>query len=132
MAADRTLIEKTFAALRERTDEGDWNAWVELFAEDCTFLNSMLTEPIKGRAALRAFATAWPRVVNRPEWTAIEGDRLVVGWNERQETMADDAAPYRGISTFVFGDDGLVRAYEGMFDTAAVAAAMGAPRSESR
>jgi hypothetical protein len=63
--------------------------------------------------------------VNRPEWAVIDGNRLVVGWNERQVSMADDAPPYRGISTFVFDDEGLVRDYEGMFDTAAVAAAIG-------
>jgi hypothetical protein len=37
--------------------------------------------------------------------------------------MRADAPAYRGISTFVFDDDGLVTSYEGMFDTAAVAAA---------
>ena len=121
---ERAKVEQAFEALRLATDEGDWNAFVDLFAEDGTFVNSLLPEPIKGREALRAFAAQWPRVVNRPEWVVIEGNRLVVGWNERQEAMAQDAPPYRGISTFVFDPDGLVRAYEGMFDTAAVLAAM--------
>ena len=57
-----------------------------------------------------------------PEWVVIEGNRLVFGWNERQETMRQEAPPYRGISTFVFDDDGRIASYEGMFDTAQVAA----------
>ncbi len=62
----------------------------------------------------------------RMPWVVIDGNRLAVGWNERQEGMADDAPAYRGISTFVFDDDGLIASYEGMFDTAAVASPVGA------
>jgi len=65
-----------------------------------------------------------PVIMNVTEWVAIDGNRLVVGWNERKEPMREDAAPYRGISTFVFNDDGLVAAYEGMFDPAKVASAL--------
>ncbi len=127
----RTKIEETYEALRRRSDEGDYEAWVDLFAENCTFINSMLKEPIKGREALRALVAQWPKVVNRNEWVVIDGNRLAIGWNERQESMADDAPAYRGISTFVFDDDGLIASYEGMFDTAAVAAAVGASQSSS-
>jgi hypothetical protein len=58
--------------------------------------------------------------VNRLEWVVVDGNRLVCAWNERLRT---DAPVYRGFSTFVFNDDGLIASYEGMFDTAAVAAA---------
>ena len=126
MGIDRLTIEKAFEGMRADVDAGDWDAWVNRFAEDGTFVNSLLEEPIRGREALRAFAAHWPRVTNRPEWVVIDGERLVVGWNERQESMADDAPPYRGISTFVFDADGLVKQYEGMFDPAAIAAAVGA------
>jgi hypothetical protein len=98
---------------------------VDLFAKDCTFINSLMKEPIKGREALRARAAQSPKIENRTEWVAIDGNRLVVGWNEREEGAADDAPAYRGISTFVFGSDGLVRDYEGMFDPAAMAAVLG-------
>ena len=54
----------------------------------------------------------------------IEGNRLAVGWNQRQQSMPADRPPYRGISSFVFDDDGLVKSYEGIFDTAAVVAAL--------
>ena len=47
----------------------------------------------------------------------------MAGWNERQEGQRADSPAYRGISTWVFDDDGLVASYEGFFDPAAVAAA---------
>ena len=76
------------------------------------------------REALRSLFAAWPsKVVNRPEWVVVDGNRLVVAWNERNSEVRADAPTYRGFSTFVFNDDGLVASYEGMFDTAAVAAA---------
>lgn len=40
--------------------------------------------------------------------------------------MRASAPPYRGISTFEFDEDGLISRYEGMFDTAAVIAAVNA------
>ena len=123
MGIDRAKIESAFAEFRRLNDSGDWSALADLFADDCTFINSALSEPIRGREALRSFAVQWPKVVNRPEWRAIDGNRLTVGWNERQEGMRADAPAYRGFSTFVFDDDGFVTSYEGMFDPAAVAAA---------
>lgn len=120
---DRSAIEAAFAALHEQMTQPDWNGFVDLFAADCTFLNSALPEPVRGRENLRAVASKWPRVTNVVEWTAIDGNRLAVGWNERQEHMSPSATPYRGISTFVFDADGLVAEYEGMFDLAAVARA---------
>lgn len=118
MALPRDRVEATYARVRSAMDANDWDAFVDQFAEDATFVNSVLPEPIRGREALRAFARHWPRVVNRPEWMVIEGNRLAVGWNERQETMPPEMPPYRGISTFEFDDAGRVRAYEGIFDTA--------------
>jgi hypothetical protein len=123
MGMDRGKIEAAYREIRRLTDSCDWNGWADLFAEDGTFINSTLEEPIRGRAALRSFAADWPStIVNRAEWVVVDGNRLVVAWNERQR---DDAPAYRGFSTFVFNDDGLVESYEGMFDTAAVVAAIG-------
>ena len=123
MGIERAQIEAIFAKIREVGVHGDYNKLVDLFAEDGTFLNSMLPAPLQGREALRRMVAEWPPVDNRPEWWAIDGNRLIFGWNERQEGMGADAPAYRGISTYVFDDDGLVKSYEGMFDTAAVAAA---------
>jgi hypothetical protein len=38
--------------------------------------------------------------------------------------MGESAPRYRGISTLVFDEDGLIRECEGMFDTASVVAAI--------
>ncbi len=124
MGMDRGKIEAAYAGLRRLTDIGDWNGWADLFAEDGTFVNSIHAEPICGREALRSVAVAsWPRFENRVEWVAIDGNRLVVGWNERHGGMRADAPAYRGIVTIVFNDDGLIASHEGIFDTAAVVAA---------
>ena len=124
MGIERGKIEAVYSEIRRLTDIRDWNGWAELYAEDATFVNSMLEEPLCGREAIRSFASAWPStLVNRPEWVVVDGNRLVFAWNERQRA---DAPAYRGFSTFVFNDDGLISSYEGMFDTAAVVAATAA------
>ena len=122
MGIDRARIEEAHRNIQRATEQADWSAWADLFSEDTTFVNSMLEEPLRGREALRSFAAHWPStLINAPEWTTIDGNQLAVGWNERQHP---DAAAYRGISTFVFDDDGLVESYEGMFNTAKVVAAI--------
>lgn len=118
----RSLIEATIATSRAATDAGDWDAFVECFAENGRFMNSALTAPLEGRETIRAFAKSWPRVVNREEWRMIDGARFSIGWNERKYDGPEDAL-YRGISTFVFDADGRILDYEGVFDPAKVAAA---------
>lgn len=121
MGIERGKIEAVHSELRRLVEICDWNGWADLFAEDATFINSMLEEPICGREAIRSFASNFPStLVNRLEWVVVDGNRLVFAWNERQRA---DAPAYRGFSTFVFNDDGLIASYEGMFDPAAVAAA---------
>ncbi len=124
MAVTRADVEALRGELRKQLGSGDMVAWTALFSDDCEFRNSAMSEAVTGRAALRAFAESWPRVDNQEEWYAIDGNRLVVGWNERQESMQESAPRYRGFSTFVFDESGLIRSYEGMFDTAAVFAAI--------
>ena len=126
MGVERKMIESIFAELQRIGETGNRQAFVELFAEECTFLNSMLDQPIRGRDALQSLTESWPGFVNRPEWVAIDGNRLVFGWNERQIGVPETEPAYRGISTFVFDDDGLVTAYEAFFDPAKVAAAAAA------
>lgn len=118
----RSLIEATIATSRAATDAGDWDAFVECFAENGRFMNSALTAPLEGRETIRAFAKSWPRVVNREEWRMIDGARFSIGWNERKYDGPEDAL-YRGISTFVFDAAGRILDYEGVFDPAKVAAA---------
>ena len=101
----------------ELQDVGDVDGIVELFAEDCTFMMPVLREPLRGREALRHnVQRSWPKAVTHTEWTAIDGNRLVCVWNWRGEGWPDDTPLLRGISTFVFNDDGLVQDYEDFFD----------------
>jgi hypothetical protein len=120
----RSSIESTIAATRSATDVGDWDAFVDCFAEDGRFMNSALPAPLEGREAIRTFAKAWPRVVNIEEWRNIDAGHFAIGWNERHyDSPPDDV--YRGISTFLFDSAGMIVDYEGIFDPATVAAAYG-------
>ena len=92
----RSVIEATIVASRAATDAGDWDAFVDCFAENGRFMNSALPAPIEGREA--------------------------IGWNERKYDGPEDAL-YRGMSTFVFDTEGRILDYEGIFDPAKVAAA---------
>ena len=99
-----------------RQDVGDVNGIVELFAEDCTFMMPVLPDPIRGREALREHVKAWPTAVTNTEWIAIDGNRLVCAWNWRGAGWPDGLPLLRGVSTFVFNDDGLIQDYEDFFD----------------
>jgi len=118
----RSLIEQTIATTRTAADSGDWDAFVDCFADDGRFMNSALPAPVEGREAIRAYAKTWPRVVNLEEWRTIDGGRFAIGWNERHcDSPPDDI--YRGMSTFTFDAKGQIVDYEGIFDLAKVMAA---------
>ncbi len=123
MGIDRERLQTLLAGCQQMWRAGDWDGYADLFAADATFVNSAMAEPLRGSEALRNYTANVPNCDNRTEWLVIDGNRLVFGWNERQEGMRADAPAYRGISTYVFNDAGLVASYEGMFDPAAVAAA---------
>lgn len=108
-----TMVAETVIA---RQDVGDVNGIVELFAEDCTFMMPILADPILGREPLREHVKAWPKAETNIEWVAIDGNRLVCTWNWRGEGWPDDLPLLRGMSMFVFDDDGLIREYEDFFD----------------
>ncbi len=124
MALSRQEIAAVAEAFHDRLAKGDTDSWLELFAEDCRFRTSFTPQTIVGRSELRTLIASWPIVLNREEWRAIEGNRLVLGWNERLPSMKDSTPSYRGISTLLFNDDGLIIEYEGVFDTAAVVSAV--------
>ncbi len=124
MALDRTEIEAVLESFHELLANGDTDTWAELFSEDCQLRTSFTPEPIIGRDQLRVLANSWPKVFNQHEWYAIDGNRLVLGWNERLPSMKESTPPYRGMSTLVFDESGLICEYEGVFDTAAVIAAL--------
>jgi hypothetical protein len=58
----------------------------------------------------------WPQAVTNTEWVVIDGDRLVCAWNWRGNGFPEDTPLLRGVSTFVFDADGLIRDYEDWFD----------------
>jgi SnoaL-like domain len=113
---DRREMTKTAETVIARQDAGDVDGIVELFAEDCTFMMPVLPEPIRGRGPLRKSVEAWPKAVTKTEWVAIDGNRLVCAWNWRGEGWPEDVPLLRGVSTFIFNEDGLIQEYEDFFD----------------
>jgi len=99
-----------------RQDVGDVNGIVELFAPDCTFMMPILSEPIRGRDALREHVQEWPTALTTTEWIAIDGHRLVCAWSWRGAGWPEGLPLLRGVSMFVFNDDGLIQDYEDFFD----------------
>jgi hypothetical protein len=105
---------------RRRSSSGDVvdpGGVARSFAEDCTFMMPILREPLRGRAALEQHATMWPTSMTNTEWVAIDGDRLVLAWSWRgQGDGWADLPLLRGVSIFVFNEDGLVQTCEDFFD----------------
>lgn len=109
-------MRKTAERVISRQDTGDVGGIVEAFAEDCTFMMPVLTEPIRGREDLRSYAETWPKAVTETEWVAVDGNRLVCAWSWRGDGWPADTPLLRGVSTFTFNDDGLIQEYEDFFD----------------
>ena len=57
---------------------------------------------------------------DRTEWIAIDDNCAVMCRNECQVRESGNSERYRGSSTFVFDEDGLIQSYKAMFNTAAV------------
>lgn len=118
----RAQILKTYRESQRAFAVRDLDAIMATFAEDITFTNSALAQPIRGREALRAALAPRSGGINGEEWLVVEGNRLVTGWNEQPRTPpgTTPAPVFRGISTFVFDDEGLILHYEGVFDPIAM------------
>lgn len=97
-------------------DVGDIDGQVALYAEDCTFNMPVLAQPLRGRAELKRSVEVWPKAVTATEWLVTDGNRVVAAWNWRGVGFPDDTPLLRGVSTFVFNDDGLIQEYEDWFD----------------
>lgn len=113
---DRERMTKTAEAVIARQDVGDRDGIVELFAPDCTFMMPILAGPIRGRDQLREHVEMWPTAATQTEWVAIDGNRLVCTWAWREEGAPREIPVLRGVSTFVFNEDGLIQDYEDFFD----------------
>ncbi len=121
----RDVIDSTFTEMHRFGGVGDYESWIEFLAEDATFVNSALPEPIVGRAAILEAAKMWPRIENVIEWKVIEGERVAIAWRERQiRENGEKSGWYRGFSSFVFNGNGEVQEYEGMFNLLSIKAAL--------
>ena len=121
----RDVIDSTFTEMHRFGGVGDYESWVEFLAEDATFFNSALQEPIVGRAAILEATKMWPRIENVIEWRVIEAGRMAIAWRERQILEnGKKSGWYRGFSSFVFNGNGEVQEYEGMFNLLAIKAAL--------
>ena len=74
---DREAMIETASTVIARQDDGDAGL-VERFAEDCTFMMPILTEPMRSRAELRKHAETWPKAITNMEWVTSDGPRLAV------------------------------------------------------
>lgn len=124
-APNKTKMLETYRAMQKGFEVRDIDAIMANFAENCIFMNTVLREPIRGREALRAALSGRTGGVNREEWLIVEGNRIATGWSEQPRTPpgAAQAPIFRGISTFVFNEEGLILRYEGMFDPMAMKSA---------
>ncbi len=121
----RAVIEATMAKMGKFAAENDYPAWAGFFAEDATFMNAALPEPVVGRAAIVELAGTWPPAESIIEWRVIDGARMAVGWRERRQLPDRKTSGwYRGMSTFVFNSSGEVQEYEEMFNLPAIMAAV--------
>ena len=114
---DRETIDATVDKIEEYWSTDNMQSWAGLFSEEAIFVNSWLSEPVVGKASITQMASQWPKLENVQEWRVIEGDRMVVGWRERAYSKSGKwGGWYRGMSTFVFDQNGHIKAYEGVFN----------------
>lgn len=97
-------------------DIGDAESQIKLYAENCTFMMPHLSEPLRGLDHLKKNVDTWPKSKTVIEWTVAEGNRMVTGWNWRGEGWPPETPLNRGMSLFVFDDEGLICEYEDFFD----------------
>lgn len=124
-APSRASIEAKMAEMGKYAQANDYPTWASFFAEDATFFNAALTDPVVGRSAIVELAGTWPVAETEIEWRAIDGARVAIGWRERRQLEDGKTSGwYRGISTFLFNAEGEVQAYEGMFNLPSIMSAV--------
>lgn len=121
----REVIDETFTKMWSFAVAGDYDSWARFLAEDATFTNSSLPEPVVGRDAILELSRTWPQTDNIIEWKVIEGGRIAFAWHERLKLENGRWSDwYRGFSTYVFTSSGQVQSYEGMFNLPSIQAAL--------
>ena len=113
----RQSIESTAGKMQEYSSMNNWPDWVGLFAEDATFINPFVSEPVKGRDEILKMAMGWPEIENVEQWRVIEGSRMVIGYRERGILEEGRTTSwYRGVQTVVFNSAGQVQEFETVFN----------------
>lgn len=65
----REVIDSTFSKMMHFAVAGDYQSWAGFLAEDATFTNSALPEPVVGRDAILELAGTWSQIENVTKWT---------------------------------------------------------------
>lgn len=117
MPHDRAEIEATldrYRDLRRRIDAGDETGWTgiaEFFTDDCVYIDPAWGR-IEGIAELRTFLDESMRGLEDwtfpVEFTAIEGDTVVIKWTQITPGRREDGSEFRqsGYSTLIYAGDG--------------------------
>ena len=115
---DREAMVDVAMEVIARQDTQEVDGIVELFSRGRELHDARARRAAQGREALRQNVLhGWPESTTEVEWTTVEGNRLTLcwRWQGKGEEFAG-APPLRGVSTFVFDDNGLVAEYEDWFD----------------
>lgn len=121
----REVIDATNAKMLSFATAGDYKSWAGFFAEDATFTNSALLEPVVGRDAIVELAGTWPPLEHVIEWRVIEDGRMAIGLRERRRLEGGKTSGWwRVFGTYVFNGKGEVQEYEGIFNLLSIKAAL--------
>ncbi len=117
MSYPRAEIEATlerYHDLRRRIDAGEEQGWggiAEFFTDDCVYIDPAWGR-VEGIAALRAFLDESMRGLEDwtfpVEYTAIDGDTVVIKWTQITPGARADGSQYRqsGYSTLLYAGNG--------------------------
>jgi ketosteroid isomerase-like protein len=105
-----------YRSVREAIDRGEqqWTALADMFTDDAVYID-VAWGRVEGIAAIRAFLEE--SMVGLDDWsfpvefTAVEGDDVVIKWHQQLPGTRADGSRYQqsGYSRLVYGGDGRFR-----------------------